>query len=98
MWFGYPLELVSDRGKHFLNDVIFDIMTWYIIKHQKMTPYSLKANGLKERANGIVDNILNKMVSAHKMDWDLKLPSAVYAYNTSKKKTISKSPFFLVFG
>ena len=98
MWFGYPLEIVSDRGKHFLNDVISDITSRYLIKHRKTTPYNPKANGLTKRVNGIVGNILNKMVSAHKTDWDLKLPSAVHAYNTSEKKTTSKSSFFLVFG
>ena len=38
------------------------------------------------------------MVSAHKMDWHLKLPSVVHTYNSSEKKTTRKSPFFLVFG
>jgi hypothetical protein len=38
------------------------------------------------------------MVSAHKRDWDRKLPSAVHAYNTSEKKTTGRSPYFLVFG
>ena len=98
MWFEYPLEIVSDRGKHFLNDVDSDITSQYLIKHRKTTPYNPKANGLTERANGIVGNILNKMVSTHKTNWDLKLPSAVHAYNTSKKKTTGKNPFFLVFG
>jgi len=37
------------------------------------------------------------MVSKHKTDWDLKLSSAVHAYNTSKKTTTGRSPFFLVF-
>ena len=32
------------------------------------------------------------------MDWDWKLPSVVYAYNTLEKKMIRKSPYFLVFG
>ena len=98
MCFGHPLELVSDRGKHFLNDVIYDITTRYLMKHRKTTPYNPKANGLTERANGIVSKSLNKMVSAHKTDWDLKLPSVVHAYNTSKKVTTGKSPYFLVFG
>ena len=64
----YPLELVSDRGKHFLNDVISDITSRYSIKHWKTTPYNSKANRLTERANGMVGNILKKMVSAPKMD------------------------------
>ena len=98
MRFGYPLELVSDRRKHFLNDVISDITDRYLIKHQKTTPYNPKANGLTKRANGIIGNVLNKMVFAHKTDWDLKLPSAVHAYNTSEKKTTRRNPFFLVFG
>jgi hypothetical protein len=98
MRFGHPLELVSDRGTHFLNDVIVDLTTKYLIKHRKTTPYNPKANGLTERANGIVGKILNKMVSAHKTDWDRKLPSAVHAYNTTEKSTTGQSPYFLVFG
>ena len=97
MRFGHSLELVSDRGKHFLNDVIITITSKYLIKHRKTTPYNPKANGLTERANGIIGKIMNKMVSAHKTDWDRKLPSAVHAYNTSEKKTTGQSPFFLVF-
>ena len=31
MRFGYPSELVSDRGKHFLNDVISNITIQYLI-------------------------------------------------------------------
>ena len=98
MRFGHPLELVSDRGKHFLNDVIINITSRYLIKYRNTSPYNPKANGLTERANGIVEKILNKMVSAYKVDWDQKLPSAIHAYNTSEKKTTRKSPYFLVFG
>ena len=98
MRFGHPLEIVSDRGTHFLNDVICDITTKYLINHRKTTPYNPKANGLTERANGIIGKVLNKLVAAHKTDWDLKLPSAVHAYNTSEKRTTGRNPYFLVFG
>lgn len=53
---------------------------------------------MTERANGIVAKVLSKMVSAHKTDWDTKLPSAVYAYNTAEKSTTGKSPYYLVYG
>ena len=97
MRFGHPLELVSDQGKHFLNDLIVDITSRYLIKHQKTTPYNPKANRLTERAYGIVGKILSKMVPTHKMDWDFRLLLDVHAYNTSEKKKLGKSPFFLVF-
>ena len=78
------LKLISDKQKHnFLNYVIVNITSRYLIKHLKTIPYNPKANGLIESANGIVDNILNKMVPAHKTDWDLKLPLAIHAYNAS---------------
>ena len=98
MRFRHPLEIVSDRGTHFLNDVICDITTKYPINHRKTTPYNPKANRLTERANGIIGKVLNKLVAAHKTDWDLKLPSAVHAYNTSEKRTTRRNPYFLVFG
>ena len=98
MRFGHLLELVSDRGKHFLNNVIINITSRYLTKHRKTTPYNLKANGLTKQANRIVGKILNRMVSSHKTDWDRKLLLAIHAYNTLEKKTTGKSPYFLVFG
>ena len=98
MRFGCPLKLVSDRGTHFLNEVIWNLTARYGIKHRKTTPYNSKANGLTERTNGILGNILTKVVSAHKTDWDEKLHSAVYAYNTPHKITTRISPYFLVYG
>ena len=98
MRFGHPLEIVSDRGTHFLNEVVLALTSRYSIKHRKTTPYNPKANGLTERANGIVGSSLNKVVAAHKTDWDRKLFSTVYAYNTTRKTTTGRSPYFLVYG
>jgi hypothetical protein len=98
MRFGAPWELVSDRGLHFINDIIKIITQQYQISHRLTTPYNPKANGLTERANGIIGSILRKIVSAHKTDWDNKLASAVYAYNTTEKSTTGKSPYYLVYG
>jgi hypothetical protein len=98
MRFGAPWELVSDRGKHFINEVIANIIMQHQIRHRLTTPYNPKANGLTEKANGLVCAILKKIIEAHKTDWDRKLQSAVYAYNTTVKGTTGKSPYFLVYG
>lgn len=91
--FGCPLELVSDRGLHFLNDTIQHLTRTYLIKHRKTTPNNPKANGLTEKANGLIERILVKVVSAHKTDWDQKLPSALWAYRTAEKVTTKHTPF-----
>ena len=98
MRFGVPLELVRDRGTHFLNNVITELTDQYHINHWKTTPNNPKANGLTERANGIICKLLTKVVTSHKTDLDRKLTSAVYAYNTAHKSTTGKTPYFLVFG
>ena len=98
MRFGPPQEVVSDRGKHFVNRIIYVIVHIYFIRHRLTTPYNPKANGSIERANGIVGKALAKLVEAHKTDWDRKLYSATYAYNTTEKSTTGYSPFFLVYG
>ena len=66
MRFGHPLEILSDRGTHFLNDIICDITTKYLINHRKTTPYNPKANELTKQAHGIIGKVLNKLVAAHK--------------------------------
>jgi transposase InsO family protein len=96
--FGCPLQIVSDRGLHFLNDTIKELNYIFYIKHWKSTPYNPKANGLIERAYGIMVNILNKIISAHKIDWDIKLQSALWAYRTAEKITTERTPFYLVNG
>ncbi|CAM6098287.1 unnamed protein product [Calypogeia fissa] len=96
--FGPPLELVSDRGTHFLNGTVEKLTEKYKVKHRKITPYHPKCNGLMERANGIIGKILNKIVAEHKHDWDVKLFSAVYSYNLAYKSPTGQTPYFLVFG
>jgi transposase InsO family protein len=80
MHFGAPWELVSDRGKHFLNKVITNITEQHQIQHGLTTPYNPKANGLTEKA-GLVCKVLKRIIEAHKTDWDRKLASAVHANN-----------------
>ena len=96
--FGPPLELVSDRGTHFINETIEQLNDRYLIKHRKTTPYHPQANGLTERANGTIGRILTKIIAAHRSDWDDKLLAAVFAYNSAYKNSTGQTPYFLCFG
>ena len=96
--YGCPLELVSDRGTHFLNEVIAALVSYYNINHQVTTPYNPKANGLTERSNGILVRSIQRMIEVHKADWDLKLYSALWAYRTAEKITTLKTPHYMMYG
>ena len=96
--FGCPKILVSDRGAHFINDVIREMTERFQIDHRKTTPYHPQTNGQTERVNGILVSILRKMVRDSKRDWDTKLTAALWAYRTTFKVTTQATPFSLVYG
>jgi hypothetical protein len=97
MQFGYPLNLVSDQGTHFLNVLILTLILRHYISHGKVTPYNPKAKGVTKQASGIIGKMLNKMTSVHKRDWDKKLSSAVIAYNCTMQSTTGYLQYFLVY-
>jgi len=52
--FGAPRVLQSDRGTHFVNEVIQRLTKRFKIKHSLSSPYYLQSNGLLERFNKIL--------------------------------------------
>ncbi len=91
--FGVPKILVSDKGTHFLNDLISEMTQRFKINHRKTTPYHPQTNGQTERVNGILVGILRKTVIDSKRDWDVKLNAALWAYRTTYKVITQVTPF-----
>ena len=96
--FGMPLQLLSDPGPGFraeLMDFLYEKMK---TKHNYTTPYYPQCNGLNERFNGKLIKILSKVTQNQGRNWDLEIPSALWAYKTSTKTGTGFTPFHLVFG
>ena len=68
-----PIEIVSDRVTHFLNEVIEHLLEEVMVIHKKSAPYHSQANGHVESTNKILCNVLTKVVSQTKTDWEQKL-------------------------
>ena len=68
------------------------------IHKSRTTAYHPQGDGLVERQNRTLQDILSSFVSQHEDDWDLWIDISVYAYNTSPQKSTGFSPFELVFG
>ena len=75
IWCRYdcPIELVSDQGSHFVNEVVKGLVQHYSVVHKQSTVYYPHANGLVERKNKTLEGILRKIVEANRTDWDRKL-------------------------
>jgi transposase InsO family protein len=70
IWCRYrcPIELVSDQGAHFVNDVIRGLTEHYAVVHRRSTVYYPRGNGLAESTNKTLQTILRKIVEANRTD------------------------------
>lgn len=96
--FGCPLELVTDRGSHFVGGVVTALLSKLSVKHRKASPYYPQANGLVEKTNGILCGIIGKMVLDKRREWDKNVNSALWAYRTTHKVATNYTPFYLTYG
>ena len=96
--FGYPLELVSDQGTHFLNDITEALTTTFKIKHSKAMTYYPRCNGQAESTKKMLKRILTKLVETRGGTWDKHLLLALWAYKLVFKVSIKQTPFRLVYG
>jgi transposase InsO family protein len=96
--FGVPLQLVSDHGKHFENEIFVEISSRLGFSHEFASPYYPQSNGQVEAVNKVLKTMLQRMVNKHKTNWHHMLFSALWAYCTTMKTTTSFTPFHLVHG
>src|ERR1700748_500907 len=68
------------------------------IRHIQTTAYHPQGNGLMERMNQMIKNTIAKAVQSQGGDWDLYLPSALFALRTIKQETTKFTPFELTHG
>lgn len=95
---GAPRQLITDRGRCFLSKVVDDILRSCSTNHKFTTAYHPQTNGLTERLNRTLTDMLAMYVSEDHRDWDINLPFVTFAYNSSRHDTAGYSPFYLLFG
>ncbi|MCO5564881.1 hypothetical protein L7F22_018549 [Adiantum nelumboides] len=96
--FGTPLEIVSDNGPGFRRGLLTEVCEELKISHRHSTPYYPQSNGLVEKANGIIAEIIRKMVESKPKRWDNFLDRAIWAYRTTYRDATQFTPFHLVYG
>jgi transposase InsO family protein len=95
---GFPKRLLSDRGSHFLNEVIECWTRIGGVGHTVTPAYRPQTNGLTERCNGTIKRILKMYTNEHQTDWDEYLDGVLFAYRTAYQSSLRSTPFGILYG
>ncbi|GFU28101.1 transposon Ty3-I Gag-Pol polyprotein [Trichonephila clavipes] len=84
---GAPRVIITDRGAVFRSRLVSSLVDLCNIDHRFTTAYHPQTNGLTERFNKTLADMLSMYVDVEQKNWDEILPFATFAYNTAKQET-----------
>ena len=95
--FGIPRVLVSDNGKQFDNNAFRDFCSQLGIRNHYSSPAHSQANGQVEVTNRSLLKIIKTRFEGAKGIWPEELPSILWAYKTTTRTPMGKTPFQLTY-
>ena len=96
--FGPPQRLLSDNGKAFTAEVVEELCRQFGVERSLTTPYHAQCNGMVERSNAILRDMVGKLEPWKKSRWSDHLPELTHAFNAARSAVTGYSPHFLMFG
>ena len=68
------------------------------IDKKRNTSFHPQTNGIQERFNRTIEDMLSKFVSANQKDWDEYLPLLLLAYRSSVHESTKQTPYMMFYG
>ena len=96
--FSLPEQLHSDQGRLFKSLLISEMCKLLQIHKSRTTPYHPQGDGLVERFNRTLLDMLSTNIKDHQGTWEDHIRAVCMAYNTSVQPTTGFTPFYLMFG
>ncbi len=93
-----PRLLLSDNGAEFRNEVLAEICTQFGITQAFTVAYHPASNGLVERTNRKILEILRPIVGKFIGTWEDWLPQVAATINASVCESTGQTPHFIVYG
>ena len=69
--------LITDRGTHFFNKVVDNVLGKYGVRHHTLLAYHPQTNGQVEVSNQQIKSILEKTINRSKKDWAKKIDNVI---------------------
>ncbi|XP_019166707.1 PREDICTED: uncharacterized protein LOC109162459 [Ipomoea nil] len=96
--FGIPRYILTDNDKPFDNKLMDKICKLFEFEQRNSSAYYAAANGLVEAFKKTLCNLLKKVVSKSKRDWQEMMEEALWAYRTTYRTPTQSTPYSLVYG
>jgi len=95
---GLPLEIISDRDKLFMARFWKHLMLLTGVKHRASSAYHPQTDGVSERTNKTVNQLIRFHVERNQTGWLRALPHVRFAIMNTINKSTGYSPFQLKYG
>lgn len=82
-----PVELLSDMGSEFTSSIMREVSRFLSLNQLTTTPYHPMTNGMVERFNGIVKQMLKRMCADRPCDWDKYINPVLFAYREVQQES-----------
>ena len=92
------MQIHSDQGRSFESNVFKEMCNLLGIEKTRTSPYRPQSDGMVERANRTIENMLASFVSQNQKDWDEYLSLLMLAYRSAEHETTGVSPYEMMFG
>ena len=93
-----PMDILTDQGTNFTSALLGELYKMSGVKPIKTTPYHPQTDGLVERFNQTLKQMLRNVINQNGSDWDELLPYVLYAYREVPQASTGFSPFELIYG
>ena len=87
-----PSKILTDNGPEFRSHEFNDALKQYNIRHILSTPYKPSSNGLVERSNRTIIQLLKGVLREDCSKWDILLHKALIIYNNTIHSQTKSSP------
>ncbi len=96
--YGVPRIIHSDQGRNFESTLFTELCKLLDIDKVRSSALHAQTNGMVERQNKVIQNMLSMFVATNQRDWDVHLPYMMMAYRSATHESVKCSPNEMVFG
>ena len=95
--YGCSLDLHSDRAANYQSELLREVCRLLEIKQTRTSGSRPMANGMIERFNSTLLNMISAYVDENQKDWDRYLPLLTMAFNSTVHASTGFTPYKLMF-